>query len=100
MVAGFKYSTPREGVAAAEEEAAGRDVSAVAVAPMALTSTTQIMAGSMEWTAPTSGDVSLENNLTRLGAMGACMYLRSTIVIMTSATSRRFSKAGRMVGRS
>ena len=59
---------------AAEEEATGGDVASATVTTIYLTGKTQPMYGFMEWTAPISGDVSMENNLTRLGAMGACMY--------------------------
>ena len=87
-------------MAASEEEAAGGDVAAVAavaVTTLALTNTTQLMAGSMEWTAPNSGGVYPEKNLTRPGAMGACMFSTSAIVIMTPATYKRLSNAGMMM---
>ena len=85
---------------AAKEEAAGRDVADAAVNTLDLTGTTQIMDGFIEWTAQTSGGVSMEKFLTSLGAMGACMYSTSAIVIRTPATPRGFSKAGKMMGRS
>ena len=73
---------------------------AAAVTTLDLTGMTQPMAGFIEWTAPTSGGVSPAKNLTRLGAMVACMYSTSTRVTRTPATYRRFSKAGNMMGRS
>ena len=57
-------------MAESEKEAAGGDMVAAAVTAQDLTVTTQTMAGFMEWTAPTSGEISTENNLTRLGVMG------------------------------
>ena len=85
---------------AAEEEAAGRDVTSAVVNNIDITGINQPMAVFMEWTAPTSGGVYPENNLTRLEAMGACMYSTSARVIRTPTTSRRFSKAGNMMRRS
>ena len=87
-------------MAAAEEEAAGGDVEAAEVTTLDLTGTTQPMAGFMEWNVPTSGGVSLAKNLTRLGATGACMYSTSTRVTRIPSISRRFIKAGKMMGRS
>ena len=87
-------------MAVTEEEAAGRDVAATAVTTMDLTGTTQPMDGFMEWTAPTSGGVSMAKSLTRLLVMGAYMYSTSARVKRTPLTSRRFSKAGKMMGRS
>ena len=84
---------------AAKEEAAGRDVADAAVTTLDLTGTTQIMDGFIEWTAQTSGGVSMEKFLTSLGAMGACMYSTSARVTKTPATSIRFSKAGNVMGR-
>ena len=77
----------------AEEEAAGGDVAAAAVTTLALTITTQLMAGYMEWYPQTSGRVYLANNLKSLGAMVACMFPTSTRVIRIPTTYRRFSKA-------
>ena len=54
VIAGYTNLTPREDVAAAEEGATGGDVADTAFNNTDLTSTTQIMAGSMEWTALTS----------------------------------------------
>ena len=70
------------------------------VTTLDLTSITQLMDVSMEWNYPTSGSISQVNNLTRAGAMGACIYSTSSRVIRTPATSRRFRKAGKMMGRS
>ena len=75
----------------------GRYMAATAVTTLDLTGTTYPMAGFMESNAPTSGGVSTENNLTRLGAMGACMYSTSARVTSTPATSRRFIKVGKMM---
>ena len=77
-----------------------RYVEAAASTTLALISTTQVMAGSMDWTAPTSGGISPENTLTSPGAMGACMFSTSARVISTPKTSRRFSKVVMMIGRS
>ena len=93
MITGSPNSTPREGVAAVYQEAAGVDVAAVAVATMDLAGTTQLMAGFMEWTIPTSGGVYPVKGLTRLGVRGAYMYSTSAIVTSKPATSIRFSKA-------
>ena len=80
---------------AAEEEAVGGEVVAVAVTTLSLIGTTHLMASSMEWTAPNLGGVSLENNLTRPGAMGACMFSTSARVIRKPATSRRLKRRER-----
>ena len=87
-------------MAAAKEEAVGGAVASAVVTTLSLTNTTQIVAGSMEWTDLTSVGISLVKNLTWLGAMGACMYLTSARVISMPATSTRFNKTGKMMGRS
>ena len=74
-------------------------MTSVVVTTLDLTVTTQNMAGFTVWTDPTSGGVSQENNLIRLGAMSACMYSESTRVTRSSDTSRIFRKAGNMMGR-
>ena len=84
-------------MAVVEKKAAGGDVEATEVTTMDLTGTTQSLAGFMECNVPTSEGVSLEKNLTILGAMGACMYSTSARVTRTPATSRRFIKAGNMM---
>ena len=96
---GYPNLTPREDIAVADEDAAVRDVAAVEATTMDLISTTQLMAGSMECTAQTSGGVYTENNLTWPGAMGTCMFLTSARVIRTPVISKRFSTAGIMMGR-
>ena len=83
----------------AEEEATGGDVASAAITTIYLTGETQPMYGFMEWTAPISGGVSMENNLTRLGAMVPCIYSTSARLIRTPYTYRRSSKAGKMMGR-
>ena len=85
---------------AAKEEATGGDVASAEVTTLDLTRTAQIISGSVEWTTPTSGGVYLANNLTRPGAMGACMFPTSVRVIMTHAKFRRFNKAQNIIGRS
>ena len=97
MIARYPNSTPREDVAAAEEVSTGGAVAAAAVTTLDLTGTTHPMAGFMEWTDPTSGGISPENNLTRPREMGACMYSTSARVTRTPATSRRFSKTGNIL---
>ena len=84
----------------AEEKASGGDVVAAAVTTLDLTGRTHIMAGFVDWTATTSGGVSTEKNLTKLGEMGACMCSPSVRVTRTPATSRSFSKVGNIMGRS
>ena len=74
-------------------------MSDAAVNTLDLTRMTQIMAGYMEWTDPTSGGVSLAKNLIRRGAMGACIFPTRERVIRTPYTYRRSSKAGKMMGR-
>ena len=100
VIAGSPNSTPREAVSAAEEDTAGGDVASVAVTTLDLTGTTQTIDGFIEWTDTTSGGVSMAKNLTRMGAMGACMYSTRAIVKRTPAKSRRLSKAGKLTGRS
>ena len=100
VIAGYNNSTPREGVATAEEDTEGRDVTATAVTTLDLTGMTQPMAGFMEWNDTTSGGVSMAKNLTRMGAMGACMYSTIARVKRKPTTSRRSSKAGKIMGRS
>ena len=84
---------------AAEEEATSGDLVAAAVTTIYLTGNIQPMASFMEWTSPTSGGVYPAKSLTRLGVMGAYMYSTSARVTRTPTTSRRFSKAGKMMGR-
>ena len=73
----------------AEEEDEGGDVADEAVTTMDLTGTTHIMAGINDFATPTSGGISPARNLTRPGAMGACMYSTSAIVTWTPSTPRR-----------
>ena len=73
---------------------------AAEVTTISLTDMNQLMASFIEWIAPTSVGVCTAKNLTRLGAMGTCMYSSSARVIRTPATSKRFSKAKNIMGRS
>ena len=100
VISGSPNSNPREGVAAAEEEAAGGDVAAAEVTNMYLTGTTHPLDGLMEWTATTSGEISPAKSLTRLGVMGAYIYSTSARVTSTPATYRRLSNTGKIMVRS
>ena len=77
----------------------GQDLAAAAVITLDLTGKTHPMADFVDFTALTSGVVYPSDNLTRLGVMGACMYSTIEIVIRTPAISRRFVKAGKIMGR-
>ena len=98
MISGSPNSTPRKGVAEAEEEAAGGEVTATTVTTMDITCMTHPIAGFMEWNDTDSGGVSPKKILTRMGVMGAYMYSTRARVTRTLTTSIRFRKAGKMMG--